>query len=303
MPLTRVNYKIAYSDDVIDNSSGTVIDTVDIIEQGSGGISQFYWSNGVRIHENWAVGLKAGYTFGSVNNDFTIGNELTQSFYVAVKEQTYVKDFMFAGGLSFSQDSVGKGDYRVSAGVSYNFSGNLRTSKTSVIQRRSSTGNPISSDTVVHKRGSIFVPPSLTTGFSISKGTKWSIATEFSFQDWSKFRSINEEDEGLEKTWKVGLGGEFTPDLLSFRSYLKRITYRAGLSYEMTPYLVNNNQVKDFGINFGLALPTGRLSSLDCAFRIGKRGNKSENVLEEAYFKVYFGITFNDQWFNKRKFD
>jgi hypothetical protein len=38
---------------------------------------------------------------------------------------------------------------------------------------------------------------------------------------------------------------------------------------------------------------------MDLALKVGKRGNKKENVLEESYFTLYFGITFNDQWFIK----
>jgi len=49
-------------------------------------------------------------------------------------------------------------------------------------------------------------------------------------------------------------------------------------------------------------LPAGR-SSMDLALKVGQRENKAENILEESYFKLYFGITFNDQWFIKRKFD
>jgi hypothetical protein len=39
------------------------------------------------------------------------------------------------------------------------------------------------------------------------------------------------------------------------------------------------------------------------AFSVGKRGNQAENILEESYYKVYFGITLNDQWFIKPKYD
>ena len=88
----------------------------------------------------------------------------------------------------------------------------------------------------------------------------------------------------------------------ALENYLKRITFRTGVSYEQYPFLANGNQVKDFGINFGFSLPAGR-SSMDLALKVGKRGNKAENILEESYFKLYFGITFNDQWFIKRKFD
>jgi len=42
---------------------------------------------------------------------------------------------------------------------------------------------------------------------------------------------------------------------------------------------------------------------VDLAFKFGKRGSMDENILEESYFKIFFGLTFNDQWFIKRKFD
>ena len=305
MPFTRVNYKLSYDEYVRDNSD-VVIDTMSVLEQGSGGLTQFYWSNGVRIHDDWSVGFKAAYLFGSINTDYSnylaVENQPVP-FIVAIKEQTYVKDFMFSAGLSFSKDSIGKkDDFRVSAGAVYSFATDLRTSKTSVIQRRLSSGDPITADTLVLNRGSISIPSSLTVGVSISKGVRWSAAAEFSVQDWSKFKSISEEDEGLEKSWKASLGGEITPDPLSFNNYLKRMTYRVGFSYEKTPFFVDKSQLNDLGINFGFSMPAGR-SSLDWAFRIGKRGDKSENILEETYYKIYFGITFNDQWFIKRKFD
>jgi hypothetical protein len=152
--------------------------------------------------------------------------------------------------------------------------------------------------------GNISIPQTLTIGASLSKGSQWSVAGEFFVQDWSKFKSISQEDESnLEKSWRASLGGEFTPNTNAFDNYFKRITYRVGLSYEKTPFIdTNDKQLKDIGINFGFSLPAGR-SSLDWAFRMGKRGDKSENVLEETYFKVYFGITFNDQWFIRRRFD
>jgi hypothetical protein len=39
------------------------------------------------------------------------------------------------------------------------------------------------------------------------------------------------------------------------------------------------------------------------AVRFGKRGEINTNGLSENYFKVYFGVTYNDQWFIKSRFD
>jgi hypothetical protein len=308
MPFTDVNYKIGYQDRVIDNVSGLPLDTIAVLEQGSGGLSQFYWANGIRLHKYISVGIKATYLFGSITNDYAnalLGSTQTLPFIVGIQEQTYVKDFMFTGGFSFSKDSIGrKNDYRASFGIVSNFLTDLKATKTTLIERRFSTGDPLTSDTLVTTGGNISIPQTLTIGASLSKGSQWSVAGEFFVQDWSKFKSISQEDESnLEKSWRASLGGEFTPNTNAFDNYFKRITYRVGLSYEKTPFIdTNDKQLKDIGINFGFSLPAGR-SSLDWAFRMGKRGDKSENVLEETYFKVYFGITFNDQWFIRRRFD
>lgn len=306
MPYTNINYKLQYLEQVIDNSTNLPVDTASVLEQGSGGLSQLYWSNGVRIHENFSIGAKITYIFGSGVSDYS--NTLSSTdqpvpFIVGVNEQVYVKDFMLGGGISFSKDSLGtKQNYRLSAGLVYEFGADLGAKQTTVIERRTSGGDPITSDTLIRSSGKITIPPSLTFGVSLSQGSRWSTGAEISVQDWSQFKSLSDEDEGLIKAWRMSLGGEFTPNQLATDNYFKRITYRMGFSYEKNPFLVNNQQLKDFGINFGFSMPTGR-SSLDWAFRIGKRGDKSENVLEETYYKVYFGITFNDQWFVRRRFD
>lgn len=306
MPFTNVNYKLTYTDEVIDNSTGMPIDTAGVLEQGSGGLNQFYWSNGVRIHKDFSVGLKATYIFGSVVKDYA--NNITMDppppvpFIIAVKEQTYVKDFLFSAGLSFSKDSIGrKQNYRISAGLLYGFSTNLNADKTIFVERRLATGTPAYIDTLQINNGQVKIPSSITVGLSVSKGTQWAGAIEFATQDWSKFESVTVDENQLEKAWKFGAGGEFTPDALA-RNYLKRVTYRLGVSYEKTPVKAYNNQLKDVGITFGFSCPAGS-SSLDWGLKVGTRGDKKLNGLEESYYKIYFGITFNDRWFIKRKFD
>jgi hypothetical protein len=175
----------------------------------------------------------------------------------------------------------------------------------------SSGGSVLDGDTLFVRRGYIKIPSSTTFGVSFSKGLNWSIGTEFSMQNWDSFSSINQDDEGLGKSWRWGLGGEYTPDPSSVTNYLKRITYRVGFSMEQLPFLIDGNpddentdlnSMNDIGATAGFSLPV-RGSSLDFAFKYGKRGDRSETVLEESYFKIYFGLTFNDRWFIKRKFD
>jgi hypothetical protein len=305
MPYTTVNYDVEYDDYSYDNE-GNVRDTLVAKESGSGGLTQFYWGNGVRLNKQFAIGLRAAYIFGPIQtkyNNRTTNDAQAVPYIISVKEKTVVKDFLFTTGVSFTQDSLGRRDaYRFSAGATYSLKTRLNADRRTEVSRMVLSEAVVESDTLINQGGFLKIPGSLTFGMSLSKGSIWTVGAEVNMQDWSTFQSINKDDEGLDKSWRASLGGEITPDPLAGENYLKRVTYRVGFAYEKYPYIVAGNTVKDFGINFGFSLPAGR-SSLDLAFKVGKRGDKAENLLEESYFKVYFGITFNDQWFIKRKFD
>ncbi len=123
------------------------------------------------------------------------------------------------------------------------------------------------------------------------------------FGNWNNFRNFNGSNGDMVNSYRIGLGGEYTPEISSIDSYFKRITYRMGFNYENTPFQINDEQVRDFGINFGISLPVSRFSSLDMAFRLGQRGAISNDLIREDYFRVFLGVTFNDKWFQRRKFD
>ncbi len=302
MPYTSVNYKMQYQDDIVGSP-----EKVNVVEEGSGGLTQLYWANGVRLTKELAIGVKASYIFSSIVN--TYENQLVNSgepinYIAAIEEKSYVRDFAFGSGISFSKDSLfRKHRYRLSIGAVYNFAADLDARKTNRLYRATAVGDTTDVSVLPSSTAGFFsIPYSFTGGIALSRGLDWNIATEFSFQDWSSFKNIDGQTGGMDRSWRVALGGELTPDQFASENYFKRWTYRAGLSMEQNPFLANGYPVKDLGINFGFSIPAGR-SSLDVAFKYGKRGNKSENLLEEDYFKIYFGITFNDQWFIKRKFN
>ena len=193
----------------------------------------------------------------------------------------------------------------MSFGAVYNFATNLDATKTDRIYRATSNDGDTTNVSVLPSsiRGSYSIPASFTVGLSLSRGLRWNIGTEFTYQDWTDFKDLSGRNDALQQSWRAAVGGEIIPDPFAAQNYLKRITYRAGFSIEENPFLANGNPVRDVGINFGFTLPAGRSNSVDLAFKYGKRGNSAENILEEDYFKIYFGITFNDQWFIKRRFD
>lgn len=303
MPYSSVNYRLNYTSP-IENSTNTV----SVLETGTGGINQLYWSNGVKLHRNISVGIKSTYYFSAIINDYT--STLTETaqqvrFSTNVHDRQSFAGFTFSGGISFHFDSLfRKKNYQFNAGLVYDLKSDVRTKFFERFERINAAGTITDSTTLISNvPGTTTIPQSYTAGISFGKGLQWLIGADFTFLDYSQFKSFDNDTEGATSGWQFAVGGRFTPDAGSVTSYVKRITYRTGVSLSEAPYLITGNKLKDFGINFGLSLPVGRFSSLDLALKTGKQGDLQTNSIEENYLKFYFGVTFNDQWFIKRRFD
>ncbi|UII33463.1 hypothetical protein LVD17_06455 [Fulvivirga ulvae] len=300
MPYSNVDYKFSYTDVV----PGTDTE-VQFTEEGSGGFNQFYWSNGVALNKRVFVGVKATYLFSSIETKYSdiLVDENLAAYSAVNKELFSASDFLFSAGLAFNQDSIFNNKIKLKAGLTYDFNADVKTKRAQSFGLEQ-VNRPIlnaKNDTI---RGGITIPQAIGAGISLSNGFKWMAGVDVKMQQWSDYKDFNgENSDNLKNSLKITLGGEFTPDYGSVTSYLKRVTYRLGFGYEETPYTINGNQVKDFGINFGWSLPVGRFSSLDMAFKYGQRGDVQDNLISEDYFKVYLGFNFNDQWFIKRKYD
>jgi hypothetical protein len=301
MPYTRLNYLLNYEEPI----GGTAGNTVDIVEEGSGGVNQFYWSNGVSLNKTISVGIKAAYLFSSAESSYAnILVNTTVPIQAKIADRTFISSFTFTPGISIHLDSLTKKNHRLNFGLVYDLQATLNAKFHRTIERWNAVGLVDSSYVISNEPGTITMPGNLMFGMSFSPYPyRWIAAMDASFADYSTYRDLDGKNRYGSNNWKVAGGFEITPDRTALSNYLKRMTYRTGVSYENYPFLANGNTVQDFGITFGLSLPVNRISSLDLAMKWGKRGDKALNSIEETYFKIYFGITFNDQWFIKRRFD
>ncbi len=302
MPYSTVNYKFSYSD-AINGSTNTVR----VTEEGTGGINQVSWSHGVALHKYFSVGARANYLFSAIENRYTNRLEETDQvavFTPSVYQRYSYSDFSFTGAASFHIDSLFRKNYRLNIGVVYDWKATVDTRLFETLEMRNVLGVIDSTVLRNNQPGKTVMPPLLQAGISFGRGDRWVVGIDGAVVDFTQFEvGFNQQTTTFQRGRKIAVGAEYTPNPVSLGNYLKRITYRTGVSFEEAPYLINGNPVNDFGINFGLSTPVSRYSSLDWAFRWGKRGSISENGIAENYFKIYFGVTFNDQWFIKRRFD
>lgn len=301
-PHTSTNYKFSYTE-AIDGSTNTAT----VSEEGRGGINKLSWSHGITLHKFFSVGGRINYLFSSIENQYT--NRLDQtdqtSIYApSIYQRYHFSDFSFTGAFSFHIDSLFNKNYKLNIGGVYDLQADVKTKYTQNLERRSANGVLDSATLNYNTPGQTTLPSVLSGGISFGRGEKWLLGIDASLADFSQFKqSFGLQTPTLKKARKLAVGFELTPDPTSLSNYLKRMTYRTGVSFEESPYLISGSTVRDFGINFGFSAPVSRVSSLDVAMKWGRRGSVSENGIEENYFKIYFGVTFNDQWFIKRRFD
>lgn len=143
----------------------------------------------------------------------------------------------------------------------------------------------------------------------------WNVGVEFSYYQWSKFRDYKNINN-LNDSYRMAVGGEWSPKWgSSTSSSFGKAFYRLGLHYENTPYhLTNTNtgittEIKDFGIDFGISIPTFRMSSfrptekfVTIGATLGQRGTMENNMIRENYVNVTLGLTLSDVWFQRAKF-
>ncbi len=294
-PYSSVNYNLSFRTPI----EGHPTDSAFISSKGDGGIDQLSLSFGGVIIKGLSVGVKASYLFSSIRKEgkSIVPLSATNNYVATINERLSFQDFMFGFGVAYKYSVSETSSFNI--GATYDLSTDVKSKLFARFDQELITGGAVFADTIEDNTPVIVnIPTKLGLGFSYNHKNKFLIGLDYFTQDWSQSKEFGTDETTYAKREKYIIGAEITPDVNSINNYLKRMTYRVGASFTNTPYLVNDTQITDFGINFGLSVPVVRFSSLDFGFQVGKRGTLTNNLIEENYFKVYFGVSFNDsRWF------
>ena len=271
--------------------------------KGDGGLNSVSWSHGIKITKNFSLGAKASYIFGNFNNETIIELNQTNSYNSAIRNLSRVRDFYFGFGAVY-RFNTGPNSSMYLGGI-YDFQTDLNATVNELLDRKQKgTGSVLISDTIINNlKTKIVLPAKYGIGISYVKGIKWLIGADFITQKWDNYEFLDDKKNTLANSYRTNLGFEIIPDANSVSSYFKRIIYRTGFYYEMTPYKVNKDQIYDFGINFGVSLPVGQASLVNLALQYGQRDGSLDTSISESYFRISLGLTVNDVWFYRRKIE
>ncbi len=300
-PFSAVGY------DVLQNTVDPSGNDVTNLYSGSGGINQAFISVGYEVAKNVNIGASMNFNFGTLESEKIQRIDGVQ-FGTRETQESKINGFDFVYGLTYTPTIKNKYTLYTSAVVNTQvnlLSENIQTFG-SFSQTSGATIEQIEIDLQAQglRNTELKIPTVTTLGLGFGEEKKWFLGAEYSFQQLSTFenRFLEIENQEYRDASSYALGGHYIPDYASFGSYFKRVTYRAGIRYDMSGIVVNEKEIENLGITFGLGLPLGgNFSNLNLGFEWGKRGTTAADLIEEKYFRVNIGLSFNDRWFQKRK--
>lgn len=303
-PISHVYYNMA------DTITSSPIGQTSRSYNGEGSIN-YAFVGGAWKYKGLSIGANLGYMFGNIRQ-ITATVPDSPGTYQAYTAQ-YI-NYNQIGGLYWKAGIMYEhkldSSYTIRFGGTFSLKQNL-TQRLNAFQISSyNFGDTLVNDTISNPgelHGKLAMPMSFSIGVMLAKNDKWDIGIDYSSTQWSGYNSSL--DPGLNagignQAYKISLGGEFIPDINNIRNYFSRITYRYGLYYG-TDYLnISGTQLPCYGLTLGGSLPFRRsLSHLHMAFDIGRLGTTANNLLQETYVRFTLGISFNDRWFVKRRYD
>jgi hypothetical protein len=307
VPYSSIGYSI--KQEYNDYEVGEAMDTY---YKGDGGIMNFFVGGSVKFLDRFSVGVTMNYLMGRLTRERQVSFPMNPNYSNTSSLENFdLRTPLFRLGLQYKENLSDKFFFTV--GGIYDFKKTTGIKLDYVILNTIypydtlslSTGEvitpqyPLSSDTTVQN---LTIPRKIGVGLAVGIPNKLTLTGDYYIQDWTG--SMSGENFYTTRASSMHFGAEFVPDVEALRGYHKLMTYRLGGYYSNYYLNVNDVQLKDYGITFGLGFPIRTMkSSINIAFTLGTRGTTEHNLVEENYGIMTFNVTLHDLWFRKRRFD
>lgn len=293
-PFSEIGYSIAGTS--IFEGSTYEIDTE---FTGTGGISQIFFNNSFDIVKGLSLGISFSYLLGTVDQTETTKLSSVGFYDVNTTNSYYLNNIYWSFGLLYD---LHLGNNKLSLGITYAPSQDLLASYDHEVSLET-TGDAIiltEDDKTTYK--SFTIPGSLQAGLAFHFNSKLKLVADYEIQEWSDNTSFVRVSNLTDKTaYRFGL--EFWPDSDQSSNYLEKVQYRIGGYMENSYILMKDNQIKDYGITFGLGLPfQDEKSRANLSVELGTLGTLNDGLIREFYAGFSLDFVLHSNWFTKRKY-
>ena len=296
VPFTAVGYDLSEDDGVTFNTFN-----------GRGGVNRVFLSGGYEVTKGLYVGASANYNFGNIQNE-TLRTLEEAELGTRERNRSDILGFTFEFGAQYDVMVTDKLELRTSLKYvpATEVTAENERQVSSVIFNNLGLLQDIDIVEVPVGDTNFDFPSSITIGAGLGAPNKWFFGAEYTNQTTSTFtnRGFTIDNVQFEDATQFRAGGFYIPKYNSVSSYFERVTYRAGFRYEESGIVIDNENINEFGISFGVGLPAGRrLSNINFTFEFGQRGTTNSGLVQENFFNAGVSLSLNDIWFLQSKFN
>ncbi len=297
---------------IIDQQNNPDFGLVDYYFEGNGGLNRLYAGTSVMLFNRLSLGVNMSTFFGFLQN--TQGVRFPSDPYASesfLDERMVIKGILFNFGLQYHEIINDK--YFITLGAVYDNQTSLNSSQTLLYQNFFPGEAVALNDTTVispqfeidkiENEGEVIYPRKFGAGMAVGIKDRLVLSGDYRTQQWSESLIMGQSDS-LVNSSSVNFGIQVTPNPEALRGYFNRVHYRLGGYYSNTYLSIRGEQIKDYGITFGVGLPfKGTKTTFNLGMVLGQRGTLENNLIKENYGIINLSFTLHDFWFFKRKFD
>lgn len=313
-PVSRINYKIA----TIERVPG--IDSVGTVYEGTGGASEALVGAGIRI-KDFNIGFNTGYRFGNKSYSTRLSFLNDSVYHYQSNSETssnFGGAFLTLGSqyeLRFNKgkDGAGGASLRLGAYASLRqtMTGTQEVIRQTINYDAENGMYQVDSVFKSSQKGSVQYPSSWGAGFTYRDSAgHWTFGADYERSNWSEYAFFGQKDN-IKSTWKIRVGAEYLPaesGRTPYNKFFSFIKYRAGFHYGPS-YIDLGKNMPEFAVSLGAGIPLKlrrnayetQSSYLNMALEFGNRANRNTN-LRESFFRISFGLSLSDLWFNRSKY-
>ncbi|MAR43067.1 MAG: hypothetical protein CMC48_03105 [Flavobacteriaceae bacterium] len=285
--------------------------------EGRGGTNKSFFTVGFKILKFVSLGGTVNYNFGKISTQASSQNE-NIDFGTFLSSESSLSGLDYELGTHFKFNLSKK--YIIESFLTFKPENNLNSRNKRVYFTRSLQNQNIGDFKEVDLISSnldlvkLRIGQSYKYGLSISKDKKWFLGSQYSFAQSENFKNdfLNQGNISYENANSISFGGFIIPDFSSITDYWKRIVYRVGFRSENTGIKIDNSLLKERVYSIGASFPMGGyysannvsgFSNLNVGFELGTRGINSGSLIKENFWALRIGLSLNDLWFIKRKYN
>lgn len=315
IPFTNVGYSYSTKDWVNSTTKDTYYTNT---YAGEGGLHQVYvgaaWSPFIGL----SFGANVSYLWGSYSKSIT--STYSNSYYKSLV-RTYssqINSYKLDFGVQYTH-RLGKKDW-MTVGVTYTPGHNLGADAEMKIVSANSQTN--TADTIPFSIAKAHqIPTMLGAGLMWNHNVQLKVGIDYTLQKWGSIGYPSFETGSADATTginnskyvlrdgiyqdrhKVNLGLQYCYGEHA-RQFLRRVQYRAGVSYATPYYKVNGaDGPKEFSVSAGFGIPIVNNYNNRSFLNISGQWVRSSaaDLIKENTFRINVGFTFNEDWFKKWK--